>query len=212
MCATVSWGAHESFMHPIFVRKNGCDSPVHHHRPHVLAHSTSAADLQQSMRAPMVKKMTGRSTVPHRTHHASASGAQQRAPRASISRSDASGAPWPDAGQHPVLPDLTAHRARQFDRTLNQSSVRSVRSSAETDRMRRCSLASVRSHSSFARASTWTERTRRCHRGQRPVTFSDLFHLCFFAESCRASFPLKTLANVSTTLCITLCTCVSIFS
>jgi hypothetical protein len=26
MCATVSWGAHESFMHPIFVLKNGCDS------------------------------------------------------------------------------------------------------------------------------------------------------------------------------------------
>jgi hypothetical protein len=25
MCATVSWGAHESFMHPIFVLKNGCD-------------------------------------------------------------------------------------------------------------------------------------------------------------------------------------------
>jgi hypothetical protein len=26
MCATVSWGAHESFMHPIFVLKNGCDT------------------------------------------------------------------------------------------------------------------------------------------------------------------------------------------
>jgi hypothetical protein len=26
MCATVSWGAHESFMHPIFVLKIGCDS------------------------------------------------------------------------------------------------------------------------------------------------------------------------------------------
>jgi hypothetical protein len=26
MCAIVSWGAHESFMHPIFVLKNGCDS------------------------------------------------------------------------------------------------------------------------------------------------------------------------------------------
>jgi hypothetical protein len=26
MCATVSWGAHESFIHPIFVLKNGCDS------------------------------------------------------------------------------------------------------------------------------------------------------------------------------------------
>jgi hypothetical protein len=26
MCATVSWGAHESFMHPIFVLKNGCDN------------------------------------------------------------------------------------------------------------------------------------------------------------------------------------------
>jgi hypothetical protein len=25
MCATISWGAHESFMHPIFVLKNGCD-------------------------------------------------------------------------------------------------------------------------------------------------------------------------------------------
>jgi hypothetical protein len=25
MCATVSWGAHESYMHPIFVLKNGCD-------------------------------------------------------------------------------------------------------------------------------------------------------------------------------------------
>jgi hypothetical protein len=25
MCATVSWGAHESFIHPIFVLKNGCD-------------------------------------------------------------------------------------------------------------------------------------------------------------------------------------------
>jgi hypothetical protein len=25
MCATVSWGAHESFMHPIFILKNGCD-------------------------------------------------------------------------------------------------------------------------------------------------------------------------------------------
>jgi hypothetical protein len=24
MCATDSWGAHESFMHPIFVLKNGC--------------------------------------------------------------------------------------------------------------------------------------------------------------------------------------------
>jgi hypothetical protein len=26
MCVTVSWGAHESFMHPIFVLKNGCDN------------------------------------------------------------------------------------------------------------------------------------------------------------------------------------------
>jgi hypothetical protein len=26
MCATDSWGAHESFMHPIFVLKNGCDT------------------------------------------------------------------------------------------------------------------------------------------------------------------------------------------
>jgi hypothetical protein len=26
MCATDSWGAHESFMHPIFVLKNGCDN------------------------------------------------------------------------------------------------------------------------------------------------------------------------------------------
>jgi hypothetical protein len=25
MCATDSWGAHESFMHPIFVLKIGCD-------------------------------------------------------------------------------------------------------------------------------------------------------------------------------------------
>jgi hypothetical protein len=25
MCAIGSWGAHESFMHPIFVLKNGCD-------------------------------------------------------------------------------------------------------------------------------------------------------------------------------------------
>jgi hypothetical protein len=25
MCATASWGAHESFMHHIFVLKNGCD-------------------------------------------------------------------------------------------------------------------------------------------------------------------------------------------
>jgi hypothetical protein len=29
MCATVSWGAHESFMHPIFVLKNGCDKVLH---------------------------------------------------------------------------------------------------------------------------------------------------------------------------------------
>jgi hypothetical protein len=28
MCATVSWGAHESFIHPIFVLKNGCDKMV----------------------------------------------------------------------------------------------------------------------------------------------------------------------------------------
>jgi hypothetical protein len=26
MCATGSWGAHESFIHPIFVLKNGCDN------------------------------------------------------------------------------------------------------------------------------------------------------------------------------------------
>jgi hypothetical protein len=26
MCATDSWGTHESFMHPIFVLKNGCDT------------------------------------------------------------------------------------------------------------------------------------------------------------------------------------------
>jgi hypothetical protein len=26
MCVIVSWGAHESFMHPIFVLKNRCDS------------------------------------------------------------------------------------------------------------------------------------------------------------------------------------------
>jgi hypothetical protein len=25
MCAIMSWGAHEYFMHPIFVLKNGCD-------------------------------------------------------------------------------------------------------------------------------------------------------------------------------------------
>jgi hypothetical protein len=35
MCATVSWGAHEFYMHPIFVLKNGCDrrrphSPIFH--------------------------------------------------------------------------------------------------------------------------------------------------------------------------------------
>jgi hypothetical protein len=28
MCATVSWGAHESFIHPIFVLKNGCDTSL----------------------------------------------------------------------------------------------------------------------------------------------------------------------------------------
>jgi hypothetical protein len=28
MCATDSWGAHESFMYPIFVLKNGCDTYV----------------------------------------------------------------------------------------------------------------------------------------------------------------------------------------
>jgi hypothetical protein len=32
MCATVSWGAHESFMHPIFVLKNGCDMTHLHFR------------------------------------------------------------------------------------------------------------------------------------------------------------------------------------
>jgi hypothetical protein len=26
MCAIMSWGAHEYFMHPTFVLKNGCDS------------------------------------------------------------------------------------------------------------------------------------------------------------------------------------------
>jgi hypothetical protein len=26
MCVTDSWGAHESFIHPIFILKNGCDS------------------------------------------------------------------------------------------------------------------------------------------------------------------------------------------
>jgi hypothetical protein len=26
MCAIMTWGAHEYFMHPIFVLKNGCDS------------------------------------------------------------------------------------------------------------------------------------------------------------------------------------------
>jgi hypothetical protein len=25
VCATISWGTHKSFMHPIFVLKNGCD-------------------------------------------------------------------------------------------------------------------------------------------------------------------------------------------
>jgi hypothetical protein len=33
MCATVSWGAHESFMHPIFVLKNGCDTTRCHKVP-----------------------------------------------------------------------------------------------------------------------------------------------------------------------------------
>jgi hypothetical protein len=33
MCATVSWGAHESFMHPIFVLKNGCDKIRHDSNP-----------------------------------------------------------------------------------------------------------------------------------------------------------------------------------
>jgi hypothetical protein len=33
MCATVSWGAHESYMHPIFVLKNGCDT--HKDQPHI---------------------------------------------------------------------------------------------------------------------------------------------------------------------------------
>jgi hypothetical protein len=28
MCAIISWGAHESFMHPIFVLKNGCDTAL----------------------------------------------------------------------------------------------------------------------------------------------------------------------------------------
>jgi hypothetical protein len=63
----------------------------------------------------------------------------------------------------------------------------------------------------------------RSAQSQRPVTSSDLFRLCFFIESYRAcsaggrgsllfSLPLKTLANEPTNLCITLCTCVSIFS
>jgi hypothetical protein len=26
MCAIMTWGTHEYFMHPIFVLKNGCDS------------------------------------------------------------------------------------------------------------------------------------------------------------------------------------------
>jgi hypothetical protein len=26
MCATIFWDAHESFMHPIFILKNGCDT------------------------------------------------------------------------------------------------------------------------------------------------------------------------------------------
>jgi hypothetical protein len=28
VCVTDSWGAHEFFMHPIFVLKNGCDKLV----------------------------------------------------------------------------------------------------------------------------------------------------------------------------------------
>jgi hypothetical protein len=35
----------------------------------------------------------------------------------------------------------------------------------------------------LTRTSAWTDRTRRCPRGQRPVTSSDLFRLRFFAES-----------------------------
>jgi hypothetical protein len=38
MCATDSWGAHESFMHPIFVLKNGCDN---RRRPPPLAGAAS---------------------------------------------------------------------------------------------------------------------------------------------------------------------------
>jgi hypothetical protein len=37
MCATVSWGTHESLMHPSFVLKNGCDNKLYslrgNHRP-----------------------------------------------------------------------------------------------------------------------------------------------------------------------------------
>jgi hypothetical protein len=67
----------------------------------------------------------------------------------------------------------------------------------------------------LACTSTWTDQTRSCPRGQRLVISSDLFRLRFFVESCRSlhfSFPLKTLPNVSATLCIILCTCVSILS
>jgi hypothetical protein len=51
MCATVPWGAHESFMHPIFVLKNGCDGPGGG-RPSCLACGPSppGGDLPESSR------------------------------------------------------------------------------------------------------------------------------------------------------------------
>jgi hypothetical protein len=96
---------------------------------------------------------------------------------------------------HPSVPWSLglATRLRHLHRTLTHC----VWSPAKMHRTRRCTVACVRSLSFFARASAWTDWTRRCPRGQLPVTSSDLF--------------LKTLANVPTTLCITLCTYVSIF-
>jgi hypothetical protein len=38
MCVIVSWGAHESFMHPIFVLKNGCDTSLGGELNHVINH------------------------------------------------------------------------------------------------------------------------------------------------------------------------------
>jgi hypothetical protein len=36
MCAIISWDAHESFMHPIFVLKNGCDTPPLRQQPRLV--------------------------------------------------------------------------------------------------------------------------------------------------------------------------------